>query len=99
MPFHKFTGSIRIKSGEQVSESRAFKVRMAFKDQDQPPYLRKRLHKFYQKSQKTEDGEDKDIVLSQSSGEEEFPCPDEQIVYKPSHPALEVKEKPKFSMP
>ncbi len=32
MPFHTFTGSVRIKTGETVSESKQFKIQMNYKE-------------------------------------------------------------------
>jgi hypothetical protein len=53
MPFHNFTGSVRIKTGEQVEESRQFRVQMSYKqhrerhEQPEEALNRKRTHKFY----------------------------------------------------
>lgn len=40
MPFHNFTGAVKIKTGDVVSESKSYKVRMNYKQN-------KRQHKFY----------------------------------------------------
>ena len=46
MPFHNFTGVVRIKTGEVVTESRNYKIKMQYKEQDKD---NKRQHKFYNK--------------------------------------------------
>jgi hypothetical protein len=91
MPFHNFTGSVRIKTGDQVSESKQFKVQMAYKELEKQQDLlsdKKRVHKFYNKQRYYKPGQqEEDIILSQESTKmnvDEFPCPDEQITYKPS---------------
>jgi hypothetical protein len=51
MPFHNFTGAVRIKTGDTVSESKNFKIHMQYKDtEDFPPkFEKKRAHKYYSK--------------------------------------------------
>lgn len=56
MPFHSFTGAVRIKTGQNVSESNQFKINMQFKERktedeknSAPKYPRKRTHKYYGK--------------------------------------------------
>ena len=66
MPFHNFTGSIRIKTGDTVTESNAFKVNMNWKKENEP----KGKHGFYKKQYRRE-------PQREEEPQEEYPCPDE----------------------
>ena len=79
MPFHNFTGAVKIKTGDVVTESKSYKVKMHYKEKE-VANANKRQHKFYNKQQ-----QQKTIYQSEEE-KDEYPCEDEKITYKPSMP-------------